>query len=593
VRPTTEGKQRVFVRDPAIDSIANPIVEAMNLAVAEGYRIATRNEASLEPVRRLQQLDVRLTLDKFMHAAAQRSLREWMESLRAGRGGPDRPWRIDGVVAKPPRAALLVLDLATGGVLAAASYPAEDDLEREGELVERAVAAATGTQRLLMQRHLEALHAAEPTLGGNHNFANHQIGSILKPLFALAVAMDPQIGRQATDLVLQCNGSQIIPGTCDQLIGGIPMRCFADDRHGPAVGFEEYLARSCNEFHFTLGARALVDLAGPPPVDGQRLCADGRLGRLFQAVPDGSPFARLRTYFGASWNQRNWDETYTFASGTWAALNRVVDETFGDIGCPTNLTPGGDVTLAATVRERFARLAPPGVYFQGASLNRCYEDYRSWLLGGGSNRWSNLIAAQALARLATGARLTVHLAASAGRPAGASAPPPLELQDPARLADVRARILAGMGRGVTDPSGTAWRLRQPLGRWLDQLQRLTGSSFGVYTKTGSTRRRLRRPIGWDATRGRPRFGTLRPQEGNFAMIVAPCPGGSGLAPGSLACALPPAPGTPWNGVLLYLWAEDVGPARVTLSFFAPRAAGGSATHAEPVLQEIALRLGRQ
>src|SRR5438309_34111 len=77
MRFTAEGRQRELPRDPAIESIAVPLIRAMNLAVAEAYQIANKNNGSgHDQAQQLQNSNITLTLDKALHTTAQHSLKQ-------------------------------------------------------------------------------------------------------------------------------------------------------------------------------------------------------------------------------------------------------------------------------------------------------------------------------------------------------------------------------------------------------------------------------------------------------------------------------------------------------------------------------------
>ncbi len=170
--------------------------------------------------------DVVLTLDAGLQKAARAAVpRAYALALkRIQEQGNSAPW------LKEPRAAVVLIDLESGGIPVLATVPGYTASEYRSDY-SRLVADTDGSP--LRHRGLG---------GGFSGLAAPWPGSTLKPLWAAAaLADDPAwAGRY-----FNCNGSWAPPG------GGRALRCDVGSGHGP-LNMHDALVRSCNVWFYQL-----------------------------------------------------------------------------------------------------------------------------------------------------------------------------------------------------------------------------------------------------------------------------------------------------------------------------------------------------
>jgi len=427
--------------------------------------------------------DVYLTLDPFLHQRMERGLRDFARDRK----------RYD---RRPLRAAITVMDAASGRLLALASYPTVDDLRDLG------FAAPSTRRRLLLQ---------------NHNFLLHPVGSAAKPfLAAAALAVHPELAS----LEIPCFSAGTPP---KQLLGydmgtyNLPEDCDGKNASG-RVDFPGFLAVSSNRYMLYLGLLAMADwdVQGPVPVRGApRLPRDEAYvlgGRTFSAKPrlpivradedtpgdgftelqevmDQTPFPRrFRDLFGYEVSYRQESLVEGLDLSIWQP---TIDAAFG------RLPQTGSVSISPTPESAisFSPITPESVNLRMNLIQQLRQDLYTLLLGNGNNRWSNIQMAEALSRLLTGRQVEASLVEKVEVPEERSPtgqlevlwdlathpePPglPEELQD-----SQRQLILEGMGQVVAQPRGTAYKL----GQVIESINRRApeGVTYSALGKTGT------------------------------------------------------------------------------------------------------------
>lgn len=411
---------------------------ANELAAAIDAAVDARTRARSTEGR--DDFDVHLTLDAFFQDFLTRRLSSFCRA-RYGR--------------RPLRAAVTLLDPASGRVLALASYPAAADLE---------------------DLHLKN-PAHKPVLAQNHNFLAHGIGSATKPfLAAAALATRPRLAQLTTP----CHsGGEPPPSLLGYDFGRYSL---APDcgQGGPVVGFRRFLEVSSNRYMLTLGILALAewrqgqpvpDRAAPPlaPPDGYALSGAATTHRPLvtevksedhpgatelAGIQDAPFYQRFRNLFGHPIHYEAGPPEHALAMRTWQ---------------PVTTAAGGLDRQAALA---FSPVTPERVNLRANLIQQARQDLYTSLLGLGNNRWSNLQLAESLARLVTGKKVDAHLVerVSVPAPAGAGgrgkgkdevlwdlaaerkkAPqPPLPLPE-----EGRRLVLDGMKQVVAGAEGTA------------------------------------------------------------------------------------------------------------------------------------------
>lgn len=551
------------------DALLSQLVEANARNAKQRQRAAASGPAAAE-IEKLKARDLRLTIDAALQAPAQKLLEAQIAT-------PGDGWHVGTLPREPPRAALSVLDLATGELLAAASFPQAAALDRHLDGLRRHVGRgghARCTRPLIDYLQLQHERRRERLLA-NHVFDAHQVGSTVKPLLAAGFALHwtPAAGGvDPLELTLDCHGGlglDLPPGTPPPLVPetDVPMGVYDDPAHG-RTGFRQFLARSCNTFMFRLAAQALHATRDFRPAD-----CDGRLEHVLRGDSAGhpetpekarglAPFARFAWLGGAFLRD---PETRGVGGRRHAWWSPASDEMFDAVerlGCSEFAT------------QSLAAVSPALVNLDVTSLSRCHPNLSSLLKGGGTNRWSNADLSIAYARLASGRALEGRVVlpdAPAPRPAPSPGAPAaafdardcarsLACADPARFERVRAEVLGGMGEGFF-PGGTSRGVQATAQDALARLERASGRRWGAYAKTGSSERPLELVTRVDPDELRPtRRGrtTVDVREANFTLLLIECaPDDDGARAGTLACSRLPPLGPGLRGYALHLWTDGV------------------------------------
>lgn len=567
-----QGGARTFVDSDGLTNLVRALAGVMDRVVSFSQKSLNQTDYNLaaEPpadASRLQDTDLELTIDSVTQRAAQAVLDRNIHR-RMGRTG----WSYGGYARQLPRAALVVTEIRTGEVWAAASYPQpshiDDHLDRLRLASNRPLADAASL-RAQRQRQRATSHDA---------FTLHQVGSTTKPLFAAAVALgkrvpqmpDPlnltlaEVGRDQGDF----NGEGGVRGSKSWYQLGE----FDDGwqcRSG--INFRQFLANSCNRYMFKLGALALEaqESRGEHPASSQEdpanACRFRKLDNLDPQTPSDAreltPIEMLRWMSDAQVrnpNSRPWDTT------VWGELDERVRRLVGtDLGC---------LPLPGSVR--LDRISPESVDLNTDNITKCDPEFSSLLKGGFTNRWSNVALTAAYARFLTGRKIEPTLLRNVrdtDEPVLSTTLDPRPIKstncaeslacgNPQRYETVRNAVLGGMGDALS--AGTARSLSGLLGSSKDsvlkKLEEATGNQWGAYAKTGSSVRELSIVRAVNARLEPTRQSKWKAPVANFVMMLVECEDKAD-APREhpIACTTPPRVGSTPRGFVLHAWVDAV------------------------------------
>ena len=370
--------------------------------------------------------------------------------------------------ALPPRAGLVVLDAASGEVLAIAGWPRASSTRfwESGQDGAELLPPQTrlGDPRVpagLRKRYLS-----------DRNFDLVEMGSATKPLWAAAaLRVNPRLARD-----LQVKGPKN-----ENAIFGVPIA--KKGWHAEPSGwrdFPSFLAQSDNRYAVRLGFLALAStddkgrlvpgektgsltesLAGPAPSPWGRFPVfPASLGlsfakpRILHSVHETRLASEMASLFGIS--------VVTPAPGALATVAKKGDATSD----PASFWTGREEPVNPDVRRYFHYTAPE-------PANLCLDqiqhsrDFVSWLLGGRQNRWSNVQFASAFTSCATGTPLVPHMVR--GVPVSSTRP---------AFQEVAAKLRPGMASCLT--SGTCRALGPQALTFVKSLEGVT-----AYGKTGT------------------------------------------------------------------------------------------------------------
>lgn len=451
--------------------------------------LATSLKQSVRNNKDIQKLAV-LTVDKALQTNVQRFIEQ--------KGGELQQSRLSQTANSknledklPPRVGLTVLRLGEGGganvphqngeILALGSFP-------------RALPGGTWSERtdLPPARVIESVFPAELQRRyiGDRNFeANLVMGSATKPIWAAAVlGVHSELNTQ-----LQTQGRE----ARENSIFGIKVVKDEDpDRFwsvtpGPWVGFDRYLARSDNRYHVRLGFLGIAEKAGgdvqlsqtqtgsinesingatPRPIGRIPLFAEnvfspGRpetIGNL-----DTTPLAlKLQTMYGASVTSGSdrLSGGYRRQLFSFWSKNEQDDRRPAE-GSAGNISPASSflhLIMPVRVDLELDKVDNP-------------RDLVSLLLGGGSNRWSNVQVASAFAACVIGRPIMPHIVKNTDTPQFSE-----DRQN--NFVEVSRKLHAGLTGVIFDGTATAkLRETQALG-FLEELRR---RGYEIYGKTGT------------------------------------------------------------------------------------------------------------
>jgi cell division protein FtsI/penicillin-binding protein 2 len=443
------------IRDPTTLSLAMALEGAMNTAVGDG---------ASNPPQRLS-----LTLDADTQARLQAALETYAESGRA---------RLPGRPAF--RATITVMDLASGDVLALASYP------RTAEETGFPDPRSSATRRLIEH---------------NHNFERLSIGSAAKPIFVSAILQQfPGLDK----LVLQGGyGAHDV----DDLFGVALDPPLNEDGMPNPIDFQTFLSQSSNRYAATMMLLAAsrdpfgkgdiptgetYQLNGPHTVLPKLVFDnDAPPGQPAHLVPPDSNFVGLLSdpnFQGGAGKEPAWpmwlDQLYDLPYFEHVAQGEQT---------PASLAAGGesyDFKVWAPLIARLGERAEPPFRDSSVSpereqlgmnvINNFRTDYINLVIGGGRSQWTTVKLAEIYGRIVSGRWIDARLVRSMDQTAVA-----LGAHDsPAWNPQVRSDLLNGMAHVSID--GTAHSARMTAAtRRLQALAAQRGETLEVYSKTGT------------------------------------------------------------------------------------------------------------
>lgn len=427
-----------------------------------------------------------LTLDEALQNAVHRFATEKGRELhgrllaQADRARAPRPDESRIQAWLPPRVAITILSLPNGEVRALGGWPRLSSTRqwRKGE----------DNREWLPPLMWEAgamLPELRKRYEGDRNFDLMLVGSATKPIWAAAVlARHPDLHRK-----LQVRGA----GGIETSVFGIPI---AAAENGWKVSttewlnFSRYLADSDNRYQIRLGFLGLAEKAGDEiavePEASRSENESYRQGRPspwrkypkfdpaigFSAVTAGQMrnlgstelASRLRMMFSVGVSR---EQEFSSRLSFWTLHER------DDLGGETDRLPE-EREDGKTSMTLFADLAPVPV---NLDLDRAVgrpRDYVSLLLGGGTNRWSNVDLAAAFGASVTGQPVLAHMVRNGERPEL------LEGREP--FVEIAGKLRPGLGAVISNGTATS-RLQRTGG--MRVLEGLKARGLDVYAKTGT------------------------------------------------------------------------------------------------------------
>jgi hypothetical protein len=582
LRQGREGHERIFLPAHGLGTLVNLLAAGLDNYLGTVKETQRYNEKhnlfgwDPKPFELLRQRSIWLALDANLQDASNRLLSDVIHAkLRNYPIGWSAETTRGLAFREPPRAGMTVLDLASGEVLAMATYPqrqhADEHLDRLRSFLARDTEPSSDRRlKLLAQRALERAEARRGIWLENHNLDKHQIGSAIKPLFATALSLawpNRQVSVNAPDevqidpltLEIECRGDQLEGAPLPGPLLGLPIAHFTDRGHDH-VGFRRYLSHSCNTFQFALGELALAMMEGYDGTCdalGDQLAQSGMPDEFTpQSVARMAPLTRLAWLGGAKPRAINLGPVSQHGRQWWNPLMGELDAYLNQTGC------------APDYSSSLASVSPEKPNFEVMGLASCYPHYSSFLKGASTNRWSNVDLSVAFARMISGRRIEGSLLRS--DPPSPDAPdavePPFDVHDcsvslacdsPSRYEQVRTEVLAGLSLSLS--VGTTSGMRSAIRAALTQLEEKTGRRWGAYAKTGSADRKLDLVVSSDRSARAARTGRWTSQVTNLTLALLQCaPEETTPASRSLpfACQMPPRLGEA-EGFIIHTWMDGV------------------------------------
>ncbi len=412
------------------------------------------------------QPNIHLTIDRGLHSSVNRIF------LDAVRGFDARRSAVSNIQLEP--ACICIINALNGDVLAMPSYPAPADIQ---SLRQRAQGGSLPSVTEAKLRRLSL----------NQNLTLIPIGSTTKPLFASAVwDTNPELRK----LVIEEPA-----GGRSELLGYRLTAPYGTvgPRHVDAKGF---LRMSSNDYTLHLGLLMLAKgvtfgANGAPifPAGKADLSAFFRGDTIPGGLdrPDVPAFPKLAECYDVGLVQRLTDG----ASAMWdAGLLQPMLRQLGVKDAAMQAAAEGAVPdkSMADMREilynSFSSVLPERANLQLDTVSSVRGKYTSMLLGSGTNYWSNVKLAEAYARLGTGRKVQVRLAAEGGRESRLEDFPALPLKR-----ETLALVYAGMQECADGlPGSTAERISDSVKAARKKFE-ARGLKLFALAKTGTATRR--------------------------------------------------------------------------------------------------------
>ena len=401
--------------------------------------------------------NVQVTFDRDLQAVLQGKLEEYVRRFDRQRAA------LSDAEYEP--AAIAVIDAFTGDVLAMPSYPGTKDIEEFEKRLQ------TGQAHGLSEGKLRRLTQ-------NQNLAAVPIGSTSKPIFATAI--------WETHPALRTLKIQEPAGSIRTIFGysfprGGELHTSSSSRMLDPVTF---LGKSSNTYMVSLYLLTLADPESYRMVGGsvQARNANGKLDFSQHLRGDLIPLGLNRENLPAHPKLAECfdiDLTADHIQG---------EAVYFDSGALQPLLDELDVE-AGRVPPAFWKVSPRRTVLDLPRIDTVRGEMVSILIGGTTNRWSNLKLAEAYARIGSGRKVQMRLL----KIGEDSKPTEEQIPVSGKVLDL---VHEGMTFSVRDVWGTSHRLNHPLVRETARLQ-AKGLKLKAISKTGTARR-----VGPDRKTGR-------------------------------------------------------------------------------------------
>ena len=308
-------------------------------------------------------------------------------------------------LAFPPRVALAVLNFQ-GEVLALGGYPRMTaGNEWRGNTKDGWLPSSEWIEQ-------EAPRSLRSFFAGDRNFDRMVVGSASKPMWAEVVLSI----HESLDRDLAVNGS----GGSENRIFGIPIEGSSwEVGESRWTNFTQFLSQSDNRYQVRLGFLGLATHNGP------RILDDGASPSVNESLNGGkSSWSKYPKFIGTIGFSKSAPQSLTGLADTPLAQNFermfavvVGPKNFGDrysfwTKNQTDDRDSGDEAAGqkgrASVTRLFGAIAPERVDLNLDEI-KDPRGYVTLLLGGGSNRWSNVDLAAAFGTCLTGHQVVAHI----------------------------------------------------------------------------------------------------------------------------------------------------------------------------------------
>ena len=373
------GRRRHILPYPALASVGYALAYAID-----------RMPASLRPV------DLTVAVDPVLHAKLQDVVAKYARSDATYSDGDPFDGKRIGVAA---------VDASTGETLALSAWPVVDVRARDFE--ERLETTPSGLQYRLLQ---------------NPNYANHAIGSTIKPLVftSVATALAPQIHLERMTVFNRAD--ELDPKPDDVIhphkrLAGLEVHDYWDCHSTQEViDARSFLVRSRNYYEAMVGligllhtpqewSRAMRPATNRPPdlqYDAAPLTFDVTQVPNYPMTNESPSYARTET-MKESMLFRTMPNLFSVSVGT-ASSAAYPDRcrTFLPVLCDS----------ANHFPQNLIFAMPEPVMLQPQDFQELGQTYvRGFLVGGALSRWNNVTMAESIARIATGRRIESRMQA--------------------------------------------------------------------------------------------------------------------------------------------------------------------------------------
>jgi hypothetical protein len=396
------SKRRVFPEGPlfamadTLGKAADRTIQLRDDAQHRLHRVTDEDRAATEAFLKAPELKTEevkrlpLALDLNLHRILQEYVESWSESPRMRRE------RI-----RPRRLAITLMDAFSGELLALPTWPTEDPGDPERD------------------RKLREMSPRERTLvTSNHNFVNHGIGSTIKPILLATTAT--QFWPSGKDL-----GELTIAGrfASQTHLGNLELQKPYDPPEGvKTAAMGPFLTHSYDWPACTLGILGMLtrpeDLATAwvPSASNWDIRYQGKGYRIDMWRPEATPFIGQDHHaprVGVEYADQGL--LFTGLESLFDATRSPTEEEMSQLELQRLQeyypTLGRYAANPPQVEQNdyLDNLLPAPVVIAPRDFQTIRGDLISLFIGGGSNRWNNIMMAQAAARLATGRRVQATL----------------------------------------------------------------------------------------------------------------------------------------------------------------------------------------